>query len=593
LVTILFSYLLFLSNINHLTSPDTDPAKYTVYSLYFNHDFDLNEFYEDPLIDSEKQPNFTPPTNSLWGKRTDYITKKIYWINPSVFIPINSKMYGHFPIGPSIYQTIFVFTLKLLQFPILSEKQLFEFSESKGLFYSINFKIGEPLQLERISSSIVACLILISFYFLLKELNLNSHILYLLIYAFCTSLFTIESQALWQHGFIELFSIISLISIYKYINSNRKYYLFLLGFFLTLNFYFRPTSLLISGFIYFFFLIFNYQHFKKFKIFSLETLIGAIIVIIIFSIINLSIYHHLGGGYFIALKDPLHEGIKFDVNGYLERLYYLIFTPSRGLIFFFPYFIFIFFSLKDKKLFVLKVLCISIIVIYHLFYAFFTIWTAGFSYGNRFFAELNPFFMILILFAYQTSNVRFKKAFYFLVLISFLIQLHGAYWYEHTTWLCKAGYSEEKLTKSWKHMQQLFFIEQIKPWINKEIYYPPEECCILNFTKKNSNFYIDYNNETQNKKFIFFVLNKYLPKQSCLTFYFNDFTEKIPLFFNVNNQSTKIIISKEVQVQIENPKLKKILLNIYSDSKNSFFQFNGYKISKDSCSKNYSKIILD
>ena len=65
--------------------------------------------------------------------------------------------------------------------------------------------------MQKLSASLIASISVLFVYLSLKELiNRRTAILVALIYAFATNTWTISSQALWQHGLVELFLAMSI-----------------------------------------------------------------------------------------------------------------------------------------------------------------------------------------------------------------------------------------------------------------------------------------------------------------------------------------------------------------------------------------------
>lgn len=204
-------------------------------------------------------------------------------------------------------------------------------------FYNYAFLV------EKISASIIAALSVALFYKLMYQISKNFRIstLFTLLFGFATQTFSISSQALWQHGTANLFLIMSEIYFMKAVNtevSQRKNGLLSI-IFAVLSFASRNVFLL---FVLPIVALLIYKIKKGRHVFMTTSLL--LILMVIFY--NVHFYHSLLGSYSYQINNINFRNLPQAFAG-------LFFSPSRGAIFYTPFYIFSFWTLfiwsKIKK----------------------------------------------------------------------------------------------------------------------------------------------------------------------------------------------------------------------------------------------------
>jgi len=295
------------------------------------------------------------------------------------------------------------------------------------------------LIIEKFSASIITSLSVVIFFLISLMLTNEKTTLSLIvsfIYAFCSSAFSISSQALWQHTtgiFFMLFSTLLLINIHNIINAKNQIndykintMIVMLGFFCSLCLAIRPLNILfvLPVSVYF---LFRFP-IKKTIILALS----AIPVSIALIYYNIYYFSSVTGGY------PINFSTKF-IQGFSG----LLFSPGRGLIFYFPFtiigFIGLLFIIKNK---------ISYKGVYYIFFAFSMLqilivskwfsWWGGHCYGPRLLSEIQPFLILLaipIMMKIISDIKIFTKILIFLLIAwSFYAQIVGTFFHPAGQW---------------------------------------------------------------------------------------------------------------------------------------------------------------
>jgi len=267
-----------------------------------------------------------------------------------------------------------------------------------------------------------------------KFIDDKKSILLAVIYLFATVNFAMVSQSLWQHGAVQLFTVLSLLFLFK--DGGKTTNLFLSGAFLGLAVLSRPTAGIL---VPFFTLLVIYLRNKKFiedKI-SFNNLITAIKPAILFLcglIPSLAFFVWYNAAYFVDISN---QGYASQVATNWLTPFPLGFlglwaSPSKGILVYSSLFLFSLFGacsvLKNgrwKKNFVYFVF-LSIILTYTLVLGSWKHWYGGYSFGYRMACDILPF-LVLLLVPYFKSSVfgRTKRLFYASVVLSVLFELMG------------------------------------------------------------------------------------------------------------------------------------------------------------------------
>jgi hypothetical protein len=324
---------------------------------------------------------------------------------------VDGHIYSYFPIGPS-----------LIASPVVSFLEQFTLTknEKKWRYYLLHHAPSEYiLATEKLVASFlasIACTLM--FLIAIRYLNFKSAVLVTLIFAFGTSLFSVASRGLWQHGP----SILMLTtSIYIIELSQQKPWLISFsGIPLALSYITRPTNS-ISILILTIFIFINYRkEFIPYLLFLL-TVLGC------FAIYNYSIYQ--------ALLPPYFAANRIFISPYFAEAFVgNLISPSRGLLIWSPIFLLSglgaikslrSFSIKDINLYF-----VVIIIAHWIAISSFPHWWGGASIGPRFFSDMIPYLTILLFPSFKWSLIRQDwlrpQTFLIVFLIAMSIFVH--YW---------------------------------------------------------------------------------------------------------------------------------------------------------------------
>lgn len=378
-------FIIYISSYN-VTSYDSRWTVFTAYSIITEGNTDLNEF-----SDALKENNF-------------------YEIDT-----VNGKYYSYFPIGPTLVAVPFVyainaFTPKLFdRFPFL--KNLVQERSRKPIN---NY---DTITLYRGVEFVIACfLITIAslFFFLIAGNYLNElkSFLITILFSLGTTALSVASRGMWQHTPSIFFLTISLFLIIKS-EKNPKYIIYS-AIPLFLSFWMRPTNIIpvIIFSIYVFY--FKRNYFLKF-------LEAGILICIPFIIFNFIVYKQLLQPYFIGR-------INFGFYSFEAFLANLI-SPARGIFFFSPFLIFIFYGIiirLKKNYLSIDIFIIGIILLHTILISGFPQWWGGHSFGPRLMTDIIPLMMFFIIpyFENPTKKILNPKNIIFILLCALSIYIH-------------------------------------------------------------------------------------------------------------------------------------------------------------------------
>ncbi len=276
------------------------------------------------------------------------------------------------------------------------------------------------------------------FYLLLKrqfQLGEKLAVLLTAVYLFATINYALISQALWQHGTVQLFLIIGLSFLLKFTakstEKNSLAALYLSGLFFGLAVLSRPTAALVFPFM--FLLIYQALAHSP-RIFVKSCIIftlGLVPVLVFFAFYNQAFYHTVANqGYanqiFVSWKSNIFEGFAGQ-----------LFSPSKGVFVYSPVLLFSFVSLwqvvryrhwkEDAKYLVFA----GVVVLHIAILSMWKHWYGGYSYGYRMVSDVLPF-LVLLSVPYITSPlfIKTRLLFYGTVVFSILVQVHGIIFFD-------------------------------------------------------------------------------------------------------------------------------------------------------------------
>lgn len=278
------------------------------------------------------------------------------------------------------------------------------------------------------------------FYLFSRVLKSSSRTSYILtaVYALATINLPLISQALWQHGAVQFFSILALIFFLR-----ERYLLTFM--FLGFGILSRPTAGIVFA-VLFLFLYFS----KKLNIkVAISTAIGILIPILFFFSYNFIYYTDLSNqGYASQLGNSW-------LGNFPESLIGIWVSPSKGLLIYSPIFIFTLVGIwKGYKKDNLVAISFWIILLHTLVLSKWKHWYGGYGYGYRMISDVIPFFIIPIWFLLENYYEKVKKGVLLTFIVSFIIQVsglvffdsiwHNAYdtGFKNTSWLWSLKNSE-------------------------------------------------------------------------------------------------------------------------------------------------------
>lgn len=272
-----------------------------------------------------------------------------------------------------------------------------------------------------------------------------------LIYLFATINYAHISQALWQHGTVQLFTILALLALYE-----KRY--FFMGFSFGLMILSRPTSgiaVVILGLL----VLINGR--KGFASYFGKIFLGLLPPILFFLWYNSTFYGTIANQGYSSQIFTEWQG-RFP-EGFLG----LWLSPSKGILVYSPIFFFslvgIYLSVKNWRK---NIDCIAfaLIVIFHtLVLGKWKHWYGGWSFGYRMASDILPF-LVLLLVPYIKSSLfcRYKKVFFCFFGISVLCQFMGLIFYDG---IWHAAYDKGFVNTSWlwsiKNSELAFNIRRI------------------------------------------------------------------------------------------------------------------------------------
>ncbi len=293
--------------------------------------------------------------------------------------------------------------------------------------------------IEKFSASFITSLSVLVFFLIVRKLSnddINVSLLLTFVYAFCSSASSVSSQALWQHTtgiFFMLLSVFLLMRLDNVINIKKEISgkrinlaIILLGIICGICICIRLSNLLFVLPLSIYFLL--RFPLTKTIIFALSAMpLGFLLIFY-----NLYYFNSLTGGYEMTFTTNFIDGF----SG-------LLFSPGRGLFFYFPFAIFGFAGsylvVKNKKSGYDNIYIIFIVfaILQLLLISKWFSWWGGHCYGPRLLSEIQPFLILSSVPVMQTFVKRYKiiKIIIILFIIySFFAQGVGTFFHPAGGW---------------------------------------------------------------------------------------------------------------------------------------------------------------
>lgn len=284
--------------------------------------------------------------------------------------------------------------------------------------------------LSHLTGSLVMALSGLLMFYLLREIlkyNFKISLILTSTYLFATINLPLISQALWQHGVVQLFLILSVIF---YLKKDYFWTYFFLGFAILS----RPTALLVLAIISLFILweLYEKQKHLNFKTitttfskFVIKAILGILIPVILFLFYNSTFYIDISNqGYSAQLTNSW-------LGRFPESFIGMWLSPSKGLLIYSPFILFVLIAIytffkKDK----LVQICFWVILLHTLVLSFWKHWYGGYGFGYRMASDILPFFILPLGYLWQEKMAKYLKPFFLTILISMIIQVSGLIFFD-------------------------------------------------------------------------------------------------------------------------------------------------------------------
>lgn len=304
---------------------------------------------------------------------------------------VNGHIYSIFPIGTPLMVAPFVFILD--HFPAII-----------GLRLSAYLVDHQPddivFQVEKLIASFLAAVNCVVIFVLARQhLDVVKSIVLTTIFAFGTSTWSVASRGLWQHGP----SMLSLsLAVYSLVSAQKNLlFVPLTGFFLAFSFLVRPTNIISI------FLLTAYV-WSAFRPYWGYFVLALLAIMVPFFAYNYSIYS--------SLLSPYYAPQSLGGSPFLmEALAGNLVSPSRGLFVFSPVLVLSilgFYRTLQRPQYWLQNLnayLFCVVVLHWLAISMFRHWYGGWSVGPRFFADMTPYLIYLLVSVLDTLSLSEQR----------------------------------------------------------------------------------------------------------------------------------------------------------------------------------------
>jgi hypothetical protein len=272
--------------------------------------------------------------------------------------------------------------------------------------------------MEKLSASLVAALSASLLYLLLRRrAAAPSALLLTLAYAFGTTTWVISSQALWQHGMAELLVIGLLLLLTAPCTASRALAAGLLCGLIAGN---RPPDAVLAAALGAYGLFWAGRSRAALLATAAALPMGMVLLY------NLRVAHHFAGGYGLMGK------ARFFQHDLLSGLGGLLFSPTRGLLVFSPFLLFLVLAWRhlprDRAERGLTLAMSAGVVLQVLLYAK-ADWRSGISWGPRYMTDLLPLLLWMLVPVVAALRGLGRVCFLLAVGAAVAIEAIGAFWY--------------------------------------------------------------------------------------------------------------------------------------------------------------------
>ncbi len=389
----LLCLLVYSANLRSVSAGDTYPARYLPFAIWRWHTVLL-----DPIKDLTAQgwTPIRPRKNKDSPKSVD--PQEAYWV---VQLPT-----GH---AISLYPLVVPLLVAPLYLPAVV------YLRATGWDPEQMDRVARVM--EKLSASLLAAVSAALFLLLLRRrVGSRPALLLTIAYAFGTTTWMIGSQALWQHGAGELLVVCALLFLTEECGRSRAV---TAGAILGLIAANRPPDGIIAAALG----VYALWWARRFR-FAL--IVGVLLPTIPLLVYNLKIAGHIAGAY------GLVGDVSFLQHNPLAGLAGLLLSPTKGLLVFSPFLVFVPFCapllLREEPTRRIGAAAVSAVVLQLMFYSV-ADWRQGGSWGPRWLTDLVPLLVWMLAPAVTGFNKAARAAFVFAVGSGVVIEAIGAFWY--------------------------------------------------------------------------------------------------------------------------------------------------------------------
>lgn len=327
--------------------------------------------------------------------------------------------------------------------------------------YLIPLKLGMPITWDNLailthvlSSMLIAYTGYLLFKFLNEDLKLDNakSNLLTITYLFGTINFALLSQGPWQHGTVELFSLLALRALYK-----KSW--FLTAFYLGFAILSRPTAALIVpffGLLMVYFISKNIEN-RTFENFfrKINYLLNQFVMFVLGFVPPFLFFQWYTNKYYVDISNNGYSSQLLNswLSPFPEGFLGMWLSPSKGILVYSPVILFsligLYLALKkwrDERN--LQFIIFGAIVLVHtLVLSIWKHWYGGYGFGYRMASDVIPF-MILMMVPFVESKYfdKAKNWFILLLVLSVLMEIHGLVFFD-SIW--HAAYDKGFRDTSW------------------------------------------------------------------------------------------------------------------------------------------------
>ncbi len=401
---LLIIFALYNANLREVKGDDAIPARYVATSLVLDGDVFLNEF-------SFLHP---PPRTRL----------------PYYLYRSRGNILSTYPVAtPLLASPVFYYFKNYFNWDL-------SFVSQKKCHFLLSLAT-------KVSASLLTVFSVLFLYLALGKMGFTStRYLTCSVYALCTSTWSISSQSLWQHTGVE-FCLAGGIY-FSLLSKERISMLAPTGFFLAAM---TASRLLMVVFAAPMALTLIYHH-RKSNLLKACLYIFPIPIIVAILLLNYNQHYFgtvLGGERYLELLHPLFHKVTGNwATPFLEGLYGIFLSPSRGLFLYSPILIFSFlmvlYCLRKNTIHPFLRFMALPFFIFVIIMCKYSVWWGGWSFGPRYFTDVQPLLALyfgqgatLIFCNLKTIALRVKIALgtmiFILAIYSFFIQTLGTFYY--------------------------------------------------------------------------------------------------------------------------------------------------------------------